>query len=178
MRVILYISMSLDGYIADKHGQVSWIMGNDPTYDGDVGYQAFIKNIDTIVMGRKTYQQITEELSPDVWVYPDQITYVITHHPKKDTKQVRFTQENPQALIQRLKKEAAKDIWICGGASVIEPLIKSHLIDEYQICIVPQVLGNGIALFNDFPVSLKLTHVQEENGFILCTYLPKEVCTQ
>lgn len=70
-KVILYISQSLDGFIADSKGNVDWILGNNKEYLSDYGYETFIKDIDTVILGYNTYSQIINELSPDNWVYKD-----------------------------------------------------------------------------------------------------------
>ena len=61
-KVILYISQSLDGFIADSKGNVDWILGNNENYDSDYGYETFIKDIDTVILGANTYKQIKNEL--------------------------------------------------------------------------------------------------------------------
>ena len=66
-RIVLYIAMSLDGYLADSAGGVDWLTGQDPAWDGDGGYSDFIRTVDTVIMGRRTYDQITTQLSPGSW---------------------------------------------------------------------------------------------------------------
>ena len=66
-KVILFIAMSLDGYIADKHGGVSWLNGEDKNIESADTYTDFIKHIDTVIMGWNTYEQIVTELSPKQW---------------------------------------------------------------------------------------------------------------
>lgn len=78
-KVILYISQSLDGFIADNKGSVDWIIGNNKKYISDYGYENFIKNIDTVILGANTYKQIKNELSPNKWVYENLQSYVLTN---------------------------------------------------------------------------------------------------
>ncbi len=78
-KIVLYIAMSLDGYIADANGGVSWLRGQDPDSESEGSYPEFVRDIDTVVMGWETYHQVITELSPDEWVYEDLMTYVITH---------------------------------------------------------------------------------------------------
>ena len=68
-KVTLFIAMSLDGYIADSKGKVDWLEGQDENVESPDIYGEFIKDIDTVIMGRNTYDQIVTELSPDDWVY-------------------------------------------------------------------------------------------------------------
>ena len=68
-KISLFITMSLDGYIADRNGGVNWLTGQGNDDDNIDVYSEFVKDIDTVVMGRNTYHQIVTELSPDEWVY-------------------------------------------------------------------------------------------------------------
>ena len=70
-QVVLYIAMSLDGYIADGEGNVAWISGQDDSVENKDTYSDFIKNVDTILMGWNTYHQVTAVLSPAEWVMRD-----------------------------------------------------------------------------------------------------------
>lgn len=171
-KVILYISQSLDGFIADSKGNVDWILGNDKNYDSDYGYETFIKDIDTVILGANTYRQIVNELSPDKWVYEDLQSYVLTSENLKDTPNIKFVNTGVKRLINELQKADGKNIWICGGVSLVNQCVKEDLIDEYQITTVPAILGNGIRLFaeNDKNIKLKLKNVKEENGLILGIY--------
>lgn len=96
-KTVLYIAMSLDGYIADSMGGVSWLP--EPEGDGG-GYGAFIEGIDTILMGMATYRQIVEELSPDNWPYPFARTLVFTHSPPPDRPGIAFCREDPAAAVR------------------------------------------------------------------------------
>ena len=78
-KTILYIAMSLDGYIAEKNGGVDWLSGHNPEENSQNSYEAFTEEIDTVIMGWNTYYQVVTELSPKEWVYKDFETYVITH---------------------------------------------------------------------------------------------------
>ncbi len=93
-KVILYISQSLDGFISDNKGSVDWILGNNKEYIGDYGYNNFIKNIDTIILGANTYKQIKNELSPDKWVYEDLQSYVLTNEKIKVTINIKYVNLN------------------------------------------------------------------------------------
>ncbi len=165
-KIILFIAMSLDGYIADSNGGVDWLNGHgndDETIDV---YQEFVKDIDTVFMGWNTYHQIVTELSPKEWVYSDFTTYVLTHRECKSSEQIRFTSENPALLLEKLKKGEGKDIWICGGANLIQQLLRENMIDKYYISVIPTLLGKGIRLFDSIEqeIKLKLCHTQTYNG--------------
>jgi len=171
-KVVLYIGISIDGYIADKNGGVSWLGGEDLNYEGDNGYNEFIKNIDTIVLGMNTYKQIVTELSSDIWPYSGMKSYILTHRENESTDEIEFLNEDVVSLIKRLKKEDGKDIWICGGANIVNQLVKQDIIDEYHLTLMPIILGGGIRLFDDEneAIKLHLVETKAENGMIDCIY--------
>ncbi len=169
-KVVLYISLSLDGYIADPNGGVDWLGGEDRNYTGDYGYGEFIRTVDTVLMGARTYRQVTEELSPDAWPYRGLTVYVLTHRPWATRKGVRFVDGSPSKLLQRLRQEAGGDIWVCGGADLVRQCMGE--IDEFHLSIMPILLGEGTPLFpsGSPPVSLRLTALRQENGMVECVY--------
>ncbi len=155
-KVVLFIAMSLDGYIADRNGGVNWLDGQDASAETEDAYAKFAKTIDTVIMGWKTYAQVTTELSPSQWVYDDFTSYVITHRETPSTEKIKFVSESPADLVKRLRKQAGKDIWICGGASIVQQLMDADLIDRFHISIIPTVLGDGVRLFENRRRELKL----------------------
>lgn len=162
-KVMLFIAMSLDGYIADLNGSVDWLNGQRDEVENEDTYSEFVKDIDTVVMGWKTYYQVVTELSPSEWVYSDFISYVITHKERTSTDKIRFIHESPSNLVRRLKEEDGKDIWICGGASIVQQLMQDGLIDKFYISIIPTILGSGVRLFGPLDVELKLKLMENRN---------------
>lgn len=171
-RVVLFIAMSLDGYVADMNGSVDWLNGQSNEVENIDTYFEFVKNIDTVVMGWTTYYQIVTELSPSEWVYNDFFSYVITHNEQTSTENIKFVHEAPSDLIRRLKEENGKDIWICGGASIVQQLMKESLIDQFYISIIPTILGSGVRLFEslDAELKLKLMKTRNYNGIVEVVY--------
>lgn len=92
-KVILYIAVSLDGYIADGKGAVDWIGGHDENVEMEDTFTPFFSGVDMVIMGRKTYNQIVTELSPDRWPYEGATTYVLTHHKETDNTKKYLFQE-------------------------------------------------------------------------------------
>lgn len=171
-KIVLYIAMSLDGYISDENGGVGWLSGQNPEEESEGSYFEFVQNIDTVVMGWETYHQVTTELSPDGWVYDDFITYVITHREKASSEKIRFVHESPADLIKTLKETSGKDIWICGGASIAQQLMQDGLIDRFYISVIPVLLGAGVRLFSRLPEELQLRFVETRsyNGIVELRY--------
>lgn len=171
-KISLFIAMSLDGYIADKKGSVDWLDGQGSNEDNIDTYSEFVKDIDTVIMGWNTYHQIVTELSPDQWVYNDFTTYVVTHNPRTSSDKIHFTNECPVKLVKKLREETGKGIWICGGANLIQQLVKEDIIDCYYITVIPTILGSGIRLFEktDHEIRLKLLRTQSYNGMTDLVY--------
>lgn len=177
--VILYIGMSLDGYIAGPDGNVDWMSGQEELDDPQDSYAEFIKEVDTVVMGGNTYRQITTELSPGVWPYPGKTTYVITRRGGVSTGEIQFTKEAPHALVRRLQQNEGKAIWICGGAHTAQQLMQADLVDQFRISILPTLLGGGIRLFGDLTQErkLRLEETRSSNGIVELIYKKRgEVC--
>ncbi|SFK69060.1 Dihydrofolate reductase [Marinilactibacillus piezotolerans] len=162
-KVVLFIAMSLDGYIARKNGAIDWLDTSIDHPVEDFSYENFYSTIDTVIMGRTTYDQVINELSPDLYPYKDIQSYVLTSRPAQPKKHVKFITEDISELILRLKREAGKDIWIVGGHSIIKPLLQLNMINEFKITIIPTLLGNGIPLFDSFQNEIKL---QQVNSYV------------
>lgn len=178
-KVILFIALSLDGYIADNNGGVNWIHGHGDDSNNPDTYSEFIKDIDTVLMGWNTYHQVRTELSPDEWVYENLQSYVFTHRQETSTDNIHFTAEQPAEVVKQLKQQSGKNIWICGGASLVQQLAQQNLIDEYYLTIVPTLLGQGIRLFNTLPnpINLQLLGTKSYNGFTELRYQQKAEIT-
>lgn len=82
------------------------------------------------------------------------------------TDKIRFVNINPVSLVKTLKEENGKNIWICGGANLVQQLVNEDLIDCYHITVVPTLLGSGIRLFGNTrnEIKLRLLHTQSYNG--------------
>lgn len=172
-KIILYIAMSLDGYIADNNGNVDWLKGHGDDNSNIDTYSDFVEGIDTIIMGWNTYHQIVTDLSPNEWVYEDFTTFVITHKEYISSEKIQFVSTDPVNLIEKLKMENGKDIWICGGANIVQQLVAKDLIDCYYITVIPTLLGSGIRLFENAEnqIELKLTDTQTYNGMAELIYV-------
>ncbi|WP_438734693.1 dihydrofolate reductase family protein [Enterococcus sp. DIV1258] len=170
--VILFIAASIDGFIADKAGGVAWLEENIRGDEEDRSYDEMYEKIDTVVMGRTTYDQVTQELSPDVYFYEDKHSYIITSHPEPSTASRTFTKEDPVTLIRRLKEEDGAGIWIVGGPKVVQPLLVADLIDTFILTTIPLFLGEGIALYETMAQSIpvRLKQVYQKNELVYSIY--------
>ena len=169
-KTVLYIAMSLDGYIADKDGGVSWLVGDGSEPESIGTYPAFYETIDTIILGYNTYHQIINELSPEQWGYEGKKCYVVTSREIKTHDNIIFTAEDPTILVEKLRTEEGSDIWICGGAAIAQALIAADMIDDYRISIIPTILGDGVSLFTFTNKNFSLVSTSTSNGIVELHY--------
>lgn len=174
-KVVLFIAETLDGYIAEEDGNIDFLIDNDFTSGEtrDREYERLTRHIDTVVMGRKTYNQVANKLSPNNYPYDSFENYILTTHPTESLDNIHFVRDSVVDLVKKLKNESSKkDIWIIGGSSIIAPLVNEDLIDTYQIGIIPIVLGKGIPLFSDKTnfKELNLDSAKKINGIAYLTY--------
>ena len=170
-KVVLYISLSLDGYIADMDGGVDWLGGEDAAYQGDYGYAAFWDSVEAVVMGGRTYRQVRRALSPEIWPYAGKPVYVLTHYPEENAPTgVHFLQGNAAELARRLREAVDGAVWICGGADVAEQCLPE--IEEFRLSVMPVLLGAGIPLFRAgrSRQDLHFVSCRQENGVVELTY--------
>lgn len=144
-KVKLFIAMSLDGYIATKEDDISFL--DTVAAEGeDYGYGAFVKEIDTYIIGRKTYDKVVSLLGklPQAEEYT---CYIVSRSQSGHKDGVNFINEAIPEFVQSLKAKEGKDIYCDGGGEVIRLLMQHRLVDEITISIVPVVLGDGKRLF-------------------------------
>ena len=143
--VLLYIGVSLDGYIADREGRVDFLDGAQA--EGEVAYERFAERVDTVLMGYGTYRQVTEELSPGQWPYDGMDTYLFTHRPVPEREGLHVVEGPVEPVVERLRCSPGRGIWLCGGGDLIAQLWRAGLVDELWLTVVPRVLGGGVPLF-------------------------------
>lgn len=88
---------------------------------------------------------------------------------------IHFVNEDIVSFVEKLRQQEGETIWLCGGANLLQPLINANLIDEYQISIMPHILGGGTRLFqgNDTAIKLSLVSSENINGVLCCPYKNK-----
>jgi dihydrofolate reductase len=151
-RVVLFIAMSLDGFIAEENGDTSFLsIVNTP--QEDYGYNEFLKTVDTVILGRKSYEKVlslVKELP-----YYDKKCFVLSRTKKGKDKNIEFYNGEVDELITNLKESEGKDIFIDGGSDVIQEFLQYKLIDIFCVSIIPILLGKGISLFSsNFPTQI------------------------
>lgn len=173
-KVILYIAQSLDGYIARPDGNIDWLTSVPYPKDGsDYGYSELMARTGTIIMGRKTYEEI---LGFDFdWSYTGYATFIVTSNEKLEiqTPDTSLLTGSFNDFIETRKQQSDKDIWLMGGGELIKAFMAEGLIDTMIISIIPKIIGDGIPLFvkgiTEGEWTLKNTE-QFETGLVNLTY--------
>ncbi|NQG97521.1 dihydrofolate reductase [Streptococcus suis] len=158
-RLVLNIAMSLDGYIARIDGTYDWIEGHGTAqYDTTLQFDnpEFFSGCDTVIMGRKSLEDCPLEM---IEGYQDKEFIIASRSDQTDYENVRFVQDIV-AEIERLRAEEGGDIWLFGGAGLVQTCLEAKLIDHFIIGIIPTILGEGISLFDKLPEEQKLTLVE------------------
>lgn len=147
-KLSLFIATSLDGYIAKPNDDLSFLKLVEKEGE-DYGYADFTSTIDTLIIGRKTYDYVLKEIGSAHYDNGQKDVYVITRTERPGVGRTTFYTGSLTELVQRLKSKSGKNIYCDGGAEIINELLKEDLIDELIISIVPILVGNGTRLFKD-----------------------------
>jgi len=138
-KLILYIATSLDGYIARSSGEFDWLFS-----DQDYGYTEFFAGVDTVLMGRKTYDQA---LGFGEYPYKGTRGVVFSRTPREPDANVTFVSSDLASFVSELKRGPGKDIWLVGGGQIVAECVRHDLIDDFRLFVHPIILGEGIPLF-------------------------------
>ncbi|OGC51640.1 hypothetical protein A2982_02060 [candidate division WWE3 bacterium RIFCSPLOWO2_01_FULL_39_13] len=170
MKVVLYMAITANGYIAKPDGNTDWVCETDWNE-----LEKFVGNSDTVLMGKKTWQ-----VSGDDFPYGSCLNVVMTNDilllSKKEEK-VMFTDKSPRALVKALGLRGFSRLLIIGGGITNSIFAKSGVIDEVLLSVHPLIFGKGIKLFadSDFGLSLKLLTVKTLNeGLVQLRYQVKK----
>lgn len=169
-----FIAASLDGFIAREDDDLSWL--EDETLkipSEDYGYQEFFNSIDTIVLGRRTYETISNFSK---WPYANKRVVVLSHAPLTllgDTStMVESASLRPEELVSYLKNTGSEKVYVDGGKT-IQSFLEAGFIDEITLTIIPILLGRGIPLFNSQSKECRLDLVHQKtykNGYVQVRY--------
>lgn len=172
-KVTFGVASSLDNYIARIDGTVDWILGGD---EANSAMTEFWKNIDAVVIGRKTYEPVLKSGTPFP-TFPGGRNYVLSRTLKGiSDKNVEIIREDAVEFVRKLKMEKGKDIFIMGGGLLARPLFEANLIDEVRVNIHPVMLGSGIPLFHKMSHQIDLELIEckpYKNGCVSVTYRVK-----
>lgn len=141
--VVLYITASLDGFIADTDGGVGWLSGAEGE---DYGFAALMDSVDTVLQGSHTYLETLNLVDYDP--YATKTNYVFTS--RQDLPVIGspvFVAEDPVTFVSALKRQPGGRIWCVGGGVLASALVSAGLVDEVDLFIQPIILGDGVPLW-------------------------------
>src|SRR5215211_4920064 len=174
IKASVFIATSLDGFIARANGDLDWLTGvESASTEQDYGYQEYIDTVDTIVVGRNTFELV---LTFDTWPYSGKNVVVLSSRPDVIpphlVDDVEWLSLPPQRLVGRLAAQGATHLYVDGGKT-IQGFMRAGLIDELTITRVPILIGTGVPLFGPLGHDVRLTHIatrQFENGYVQSKY--------
>jgi dihydrofolate reductase len=141
-QVVLGVGISLDGYIARRDGAVDFLF-----MPKDYSMAPFLETIDTVVMGRKTYDAALQMGGGSFGGSP-MTSYVFSRSmPSGEHGGVMFVSDSPATLVGQLRKRRGKNIWLMGGGELARAFLQADLVDALYLGVVPVLLGEGIPLF-------------------------------
>lgn len=170
-KIILFIATSLDGYIAMENGDINWL--NNVKGEGDNGFAEFYQTIDTIVMGKTTYEHVLT--LAEQFPHSDKKCYVFSTSSTGNNVYVEFVLGDVVIFTRNLQHQAGENIWLVGGSGLLDQFLKENLVDEFIITVAPIILGKGIPLFKkDNPrLQLSLKGSKQFGEFVQLHYIRK-----
>jgi len=174
IRCSVFIAVSLDGFIARAHGEIDWLTETGTVTIGeDYGYKTFIDAVDTVVLGRNTYEKA---LAFSEWPYSGKRVVVLStgspNIPDSLSARVEIMSCSATECALRLSKDGAKHVYVDGGRT-IQGFLHAGLIDELIITRLPILIGEGVPLFGRLDRDMRLKHVETksyESGFVQSNY--------
>lgn len=152
-KLIAYLATSADGFIARPDGDVAWL--DRPRPANDYGMSTFLRSVDTVVMGRLTWEA-GQKLGGAVVEGKRNIVLSRTL-PSYGCPGATVENIEPAAFAERLRSEKGRNVWLMGGAEVFGSFLTAGALDELIIHVVPVLIGTGITLLDAAPRHAELT---------------------
>lgn len=144
-----FVASSIDGFIADEHDDLGWLLQLDGGPDDDSNpYNDFIVKVGALAMGATTYEWIQRHY-PGEWFYDERPTWVFTHRELEPIAgaQLIFTAEDARTVHAAMVDAAGeRNIWLVGGGGLVGQFMDHDLLDEIWLSIAPVTLGQGAPL--------------------------------
>jgi len=182
-RVMVFNIVSVDGYIADKKGDMSWAHQQDAEWNEFT--QGNARGDGMLLFGRKTYDLMVSfwptpaatAMMPEVAEKMNSAKKVVFSKSmeRAEWKNTTLVKGDPVEAVRKMKDEAGEDMVIFGSGTIVAQLAGAGLIDEYQIAVSPVALGGGRTMFEGLEKRLKLKLTKHRvfgNGSVLLHYEP------
>ncbi len=157
MKVILYMEVTINGFIARNNNDTEWISN-----EAWNSYNNKMAEMDAIVIGKNTYDMMPRE---EFRKSAEHVVVISKNPVEKKVENISFSSESPEKIIEYLQKKDYQNICIAGGGKTNASFMKDGLIDEIYLDIEPVVFGTGISLFaqSDFEYKLELLKTKKLN---------------
>jgi dihydrofolate reductase len=153
----VFVGASVDGFIARPDGELDWLPADPEPH----GYEEFIASVDTLVIGRKTFETV---MGFESWPYADKRVVVLSRQPLDLTAararggNVAQMGGSPAEIVSQLETSGARSLYVDGGIT-IQGFLRAGLIQRLVVTRVPVLIGQGIPLFGSLPRDVALRHV-------------------
>jgi len=180
-KIKLYITSTIDGYIATPDGDLDWFIEYPNSEHLDYGFREFISEIDIIVMDEQTYQNLLciDIVWPyKIWSYRGKTTYIVSNNPDKNKMKSGINYIMGNSIEEFVRIKECQNIGLIGSSELMTMLLQHDLVDEINISTIPILLGEGIPLFSPFnPISYWDVRKNElyVNGIIQTIYHKKGI---
>ena len=167
-KIILGLAVSLDGFIEGPNGEYDWCFT-----DQDYGMTEFYKRIDSLFIGRRSYELLLTLGDDAMPGFPKLKEYVFSTTMKDAKPGVLIINDDIKKNVEKIKHEPGKDIWLFGGASLTSSLLNLDLVDEMSLAIHPIILGSGKPLFSDIKKRIPLDLIDTKtysSGLVTMVY--------
>jgi dihydrofolate reductase len=186
-KIISFMHVSLDGFVAGMNGEMGWITMDDEIFEDAI---ELASSADTALYGRTTYQMM-ESYWPTVLTSPEATKNEVHHAQwvekidkivfstsleKAEWNNTRLIRKNIREEVTKLKMLPGKSMMIFGSPRLTHSFMQMGMIDEYRINLNPVLLGNGIPLFMNISDRINLKLIREkrfESGVIGLHYETK-----
>ncbi len=160
MKVILYMGITPNGYIAKPDGDSEWTSEEDLK-----GFYEQSKKAGNIIMGKNTFNYVVKQ---EMFPFPDALNVVVSHEAIENTwgEKVLILNKSPKEVLVVLKEKGFQSAFLAGGGQLNASFMKEGLVDEMYLDVEPLIFGQGIKLFadNDFELELELLDVKKMNS--------------
>jgi dihydrofolate reductase len=170
-KVILHVAVSLDGFIEGPKGEYDWCLT-----DQDYGISDLFEKVDTLFIGRKTYD-LMQSVGEAAWKgFPRMKQYIFSNTLDSVKGGAILVRGDITEQVNKIRREPGKGIWLFGGSGLTTSLLTLGLVDEISLAVHPLVLGSGKALFRNIPERVPLTLLDSRSyssGLVLLHYAVK-----
>ncbi|RJL24162.1 dihydrofolate reductase family protein [Bailinhaonella thermotolerans] len=158
--VSVFVGTSLDGFIAREAGDLGWLVSRGDAAGGDMGYGAFLAGVDTVVMGRATYEKV-RSFGEAGWPYDGKRVAVLSSRlaPGEDPRVTVYADFD--SMVAGLAAAGAESVYADGG-QVVRAFLRAGMVQDMVITTVPVLIGQGIPLFGPVGRDVPLIHRSTE----------------